>query len=339
MINVGVIGLGMMGRTHLNVYEQREDVKIAAISDLNPRRLSGEERAAGNIEGQAAGGDRFPDAARHDEGKKLIADDRVELVDICLPTPLHLEYATAALDAGKHVLVEKPVCRTAAEAFELADRAEAAEQQGLYTMPAMCMRFWPAWSWLKEAIERQTYGKVLAASFRRVAQHPGGPFYSDGPASGGAALDLHIHDVDFILYCFGAPRRVLSSGYRRITTEIDHVFSQYDYGGEPIVSVEGGWSMAPGFGFRMQYTVNFERATASFEIGAEPELTLYEEGKPPVPVHVSPGLGYEHEIDYFLRCVRDRTPPRTVTVRQAAESVRLVEAECRSIETGEAAKL
>ena len=53
---------------------------------------------------------------------------------------------------------------------------------------------------------------MLSASFRRVASHPGGPFYSDGARCGGAALDLHIHDTDFVQYCFGMPTSVTSFG-------------------------------------------------------------------------------------------------------------------------------
>jgi predicted dehydrogenase len=336
VINVGIIGLGMMGSTHLDVYAKREDVQIYAVSDIIPARLSGEEVAAGNVEGQAQGGADLSRTKRYPEGKLLIADPQVQLVDICLPTPIHMEYAVAALEAGKHVMVEKPLARTHADAMTLADAA--AQSTGM-SMCGMCMRFWPGWDWLKKAIEENTYGKVLAAHFRRVASHPGGPFYLDGDACGGAVLDLHIHDTDFIQYCFGTPAAVFSRGYAKITGQIDHVVTQYIYDDGPAVSAEGGWAMADGFGFQMQYTVNFEHATAEFSFDGKNNLRLIESGKEPCMLEVGDGMGYEREIDYFLKCIQNNVAPGTVTPAQAAESVRIVEAEAESIASGQIVKL
>ncbi len=335
MIRVGVIGLGMMGNTHLDVYAKRKDVQVVAISDLDPDRLSGKARAAGNIEGQAQGGADLSKARRYPEGMELIADGDVDLVDICLPTPLHVEYAIAALEAGKHVLVEKPLGRTAAEAHKLVSAAKKAKGM---IMPAMCMRFWPAWEWLKEAIDEGRYGPVRAAHFRRVANHPGGPFYTDGPACGGALLDLHVHDTDFVKYCFGKPDAVFSRGYSKITDQVDHLVTQYLYDNGPMVSAEGGWVMAPGFGFSMQFTVNFENATVVFDIGQKDQLVLVQDGKREA-ISVRDGMGYEHEIDYLLNCIASGTPPTVITLEDGAVSLDIVEAEGKSVATGQIVKL
>jgi len=331
MIAVGVIGLGMMGLTHLDVYAKRTDVRIAVIADANPDRLSGKERAGGNIEGQAQSGIDLTQVRQYNEGKDLINDNKVELVDICLPTPMHREYTEAALRAGKHVLVEKPLGRTAADAVKVADSAKKAK--GL-CMVAMCIRFWPGWDWLKNAIENQTYGSVLAAFFRRVAEHPGGPFYSNGELCGGALLDLHVHDTDIVQYYFGIPKAVSSRGYSKVTGEIDHVITQYHYDDVPLVTAEGGWVMAEGFGFKMQYTVNFERATATFEFDGENHLMLYEPGKKPQELNVGSETGYEREIAYFLNCVQKNEKPSVVTLDDAVNSLKIVEAENESIASG-----
>ncbi len=331
MINVGVIGIGTMGTTHLDVYRKRTDAKVIAVSDLIAERRNGKARATGNIEGQAQGGFDYASAKQYDEGMKLIADPDVQLVDICLPTPLHAEYAIAALKAGKHVLVEKPLARNPESANELRKVSEAAST---LSMCAMCMRFWPGWTWLKETVDKKTYGKVLGAQFRRLASFPGGPFYSDGAKSGGAVLDLHIHDTDFIHYCFGVPDSVSTAGYSNETSEPDHVMTHYRYKDIPLVTAEGGWGMAPGFGFRMQYIVNFEKATASFDIAAEQKLTLCERGQSPRAVNLEPGMGYEFEIAYFLDCIKNNRRPTTVTLQQAAQSVAIVAAEVKSMRSG-----
>jgi len=131
----------------------------------------------------------------------------------------------------------------------------------------MCLRFWPEWSAAKAAVASGSYGRVLSARFRRVAQAPGwghGHFLNAAD-SGGALLDLHIHDVDFIRFCFGHPSRVFSRGHTRVSGGIDHVVSQYDTAGGAVISAEGSWAMTPGFGFCMAYTVVFERATLDYD--------------------------------------------------------------------------
>src|SRR5215218_533016 len=127
MINVGVIGLGMMGQTHLDAYAKRADVTVVAISDKDPDRLSGKTRAVGNVEGQAQGGFDLAKAKGYAEGMDLIKDKAVDVVDICLATPLHVEYAIAALKKGKHVLVEKPLARTYKDAMKLVKAAQKAK--------------------------------------------------------------------------------------------------------------------------------------------------------------------------------------------------------------------
>lgn len=332
MINVGVLGLGMMGLTHLDAYSKRRDAKVVAISDKMPERLEGKVKAQGNVEGQAKGEFDLSQARKYPEGMDLIKDPDVQLVDICLPTPMHVDYALAALAAGKHVLIEKPLARTAADAARLAD---AAEKAAGFSMVAMCMRFWPGWTWLKRVVEEKTYGKVCAATFRRVACHPGGAFYSSGELSGGAILDLHIHDTDFVQYLFGMPQSVSSVGYSKVTSEIDHIVTHYRYRDVPMVVAEGSWSMSPGFPFNMAYTVNFERATAVYDLGAKPQLMLYEPGRSPHAVEMESGMGYDHEIGYFLECIAAGARPTRVTLRDGQRCIQIIEAESRSAKTSQ----
>ncbi len=233
---VGVIGIGMMGSTHLDAYRKIDGAEVVAVADPIKERREGLSTAAGNIEGQSKGGVHFSAFRKYEDGMDLISDPDMDLIDICLPTPLHLRYAKAALASGRHVLSEKPFALDSRQGKELADAA--ADAKGML-MCAMCMRFWPGWTWLKERVEDQQYGKVLGAQFRRTTCHPGGPFYSDGAACGGAILDLHIHDTDFIQYCFGVPKAVFSRGYAKDTTHIDHVVTQYLYDDIPWWSRKG----------------------------------------------------------------------------------------------------
>jgi predicted dehydrogenase len=338
MINVGVIGLGMMGQTHLDVYAKRSDVKVVAISDRDPDRLSGKVRAAGNVEGQAQGAFNLSQATAYAEGMDLIKDKTVDMVDICLATPLHVEYAIAALKKGKHVLVEKPLARTGKDAQKLAKAA--AKAKGL-SMCAMCMRFWPGWTWLKEAVDHKTYGKVYSASFKRLATMPPGAFYANGELSGGAILDLHLHDADFVQFVFGKPAAVSSRGYTKTSGAIDHVLTQYLYEGEaapPLITAEGAWAMAAPYEFRMQYTVNFADATAVFDLLSPAPLVLYRGGQKET-ITLDARMGYDLEIAYFLDCIAKNEKPSIVTMQDAANAVALIDAEEKSVLSGKPVRM
>ena len=334
MINVGVIGLGMMGLTHLDVYADSKLARVVAVADADKGRHDGSVKARGNVDGQAKGKFDVTTVKGYADAIALINDPAVQMVDVCLPTPLHKKFGIAVLEAGKHLLMEKPLARTSADAFALADAADAAYAKSkTLAMPAMCMRFWPGWNWLKKAVAENTYGKVLSAKFTRLASHPGGPFYLSNDASGAAALDLHIHDTDFVQHLFGMPKSVSSRGYSKLTAGVDHLNTVYEFADTPLVTAEGGWCMADGFPFQMRYQVNFEKATAVFDIAASENLTLSQGGKS-VAVAIETAGGYEQEIEYFLTCINTKTRPTIVTLRDAANAVKIVEAEVESVRTG-----
>ena len=184
---------------------------------------------------------------------------------------------------------------------------------------------------MKEVLAR------VRVALRRVAQPPawGQKFFLDGKLSGGALLDLHIHDTDFIQFCFGRPLSVFSTGFSKVSGAIDHVVTQYQVASGACVSAEGSWAMTEGFGFQMSYTAVFENATADYDIarGAD-ALKLFEKGKEPRALGLSGQDGYLGELKYMLECVRSGTPPSTVTPQDGVSAVEICEAEERSVNSG-----
>jgi len=331
MTNVGVIGLGMMGVTHLDVYASLPRARVVAVADRNADKRSGQRNTTGNIDGHAQGAFDLSQTTRYAEATDLIDDPDVQVVDICLPTDLHADVAVAALRAGKHVLIEKPMARTAAEAQRIINTAVDAAG---FAMVAMCMRFWPGWDWLKQRIDDGAFGRLLGLSIERTSPHPGGPFYADAARSGAAILDLHLHDADFVQWCCGPPDAVRSVGYSHVTDGVDHVVTQYLYRNGPTVVAEAGWSMSPGYPFTMRYTANFEQATAVFDLAARQKLMLYQRGGESEPIDLDDRMGYHHELSYFLGCIETSQTPRRVTLAESQAAIALIEAEAKSVASG-----
>jgi predicted dehydrogenase len=324
-----------MGRVHYGTYEKLPGVQVVAIADADPKRAKGDLSGGwGNIEADKANQLPMDRIRGTTDYREMLTWPEVDAVDICLPTPAHVAIAPEALAAGKHVICEKPLARTSADAKVIADAV--ARYPDLVFMPAMCMRFWAEWEWLKRAVSEERYGKVRSATFRRVGSIPAG-WFRDGKASGGGLLDLHVHDTDFVYHLFGKPRAVFSQGYTGLSGEIDHLVTQYVYDpgkGPALVSAEGSWTQAEGFGFSMRFTVNFERATADFDLFREGKtLMLAQDGKNE-PVETEKHNGYAGELAYFIECVRTKTQPTRVTAQDGVEGLLIVEAEGRSVRSG-----
>jgi predicted dehydrogenase len=331
-LNVAVVGLGFMGATHLRAYLQNPLARVVAVGGQRRLPVNGVlAGVAGNI--QTSGDIQLGNAVKvYRELTALLADPEIELVDICTPTAQHPAQVIAALQAGKHVLCEKPLARTAAGAREIL--AVAAKAPGRL-MPAMCMRFWPGWAWLKTMVTQLTYGKVLAATFRRQTALPAwsdsGTYAAD---SGGALYDLHIHDTDFVNYLFGRPQSVFASGVVAADGAIHHVVTQYHYPGGPAVCAEGSFLLAAGF--NMAYTLHCERATVDFDFArGAAALQVTEPGRPPQVIPLENTDGYAAEIHYFLNCLATGTAPQTVTAADGVTALEICAAEEQSLRTGQ----
>jgi len=327
-VNVAVVGLGFMGVTHLRAHLDNPAARVVAVCDATRTPVDGVlPGVAGNI--KKSDGIRLGPEVKvflHLDG--MLADPEVQIVDICTPTTLHPAQVIAALRAGRHVLCEKPLARTSAEAMEILK--VAAESPGML-MPAMCMRFWPGWAWLKQAVAEQAFGRVLAANFRRVSEMA--PAARQGSYAGGALFDIHIHDSDFVNFLFGQPASVFSSGVTGPSGDINHVVTQYHFPGGPVVHAEGSWLLAKGF--NMSYTIHCERATLDFDLSrGAGALQITETGCESRIVKLDGPDGYGAETRYFVDCVANGNPPMLVTAQDGVTAIRICEAEEQSVRTG-----
>jgi predicted dehydrogenase len=327
-VNVGVAGLGFMGTTHLRIYQTIRHARVVAVCDAVRGPVNGLLRAvSGNL--NHAGDIRLgPRVKVYREFADLIADPEVGLVDICTPTGLHAAQAVAALKAGKHVLCEKPLAPDLAAARRI---VQVAGRSKKFLMPAMCMRFWPGWSWLKDVVTDGRFGRVLAMDLRRVTARPA--WSRAGTHLGGALLDLHIHDTDFVNFLFGRPAAVSSSGVLGPTGSVDHIVTQYFYPRGPVVHAVGSWLLPDGF--NMGFTANCERATIDFDLsrGAD-ALQLHEINQPPRAIKLKNSDGYREEIACFVNSVVRGLKPSVVTPQDGLTALEICAAEEKSVRTG-----
>ena len=316
MLKVGLIGCGFMGTMHANCYKALPGVEIVALADV--RREKAEELARGTS------------AVIYGDGMDLIREADVDVIDICLPTYLHAKYALAAMDKVGYLFIEKPVSLTVEESEALIEKAKAT---GCQVQVGQVIRFWDEYVALRGIIDGGKLGKIKSATFRRLSPSPDwgwNNWLHDIPLSGGAAQDLHVHDVDYVLSVFGTPKKIYSLK-NRIGEENSYINTLMEYDGFP-VSVEGTWDLPASFPFTASFRVVFEGGVVDFGGG---HFTLYtESGAEEIKIEkkdlsVSGGTsgnisdlgGYYNELLYFTERAAAGEPIAMATLESASASL------------------
>lgn len=322
MIRVGLIGCGGIGAVHAECWLAMKDkVRLVAVADMN------EERAQKYAD--KAGGQMYRD------GRELLENEELDVVDICVPTFLHADYLEWAMAKVKNVIVEKPVCLTEAEAERI---LEAEKKSGALVQVAHVVRFTDAYAYLKKVVEDGTYGKVVAGDFARLSPRPTWMVgHDDVNRTGSMALDLHIHDVDFVRYLMnGDPDSIQTSSVKDENGIVQHIWTSYKYG-DVVLMAEGSWNYTAGMPFAQTFRVRLERATVVLgedgalkvypeqdgvilpEIGAKEEMDM--------GINVSDMGPYLNEIKYFIETIETQNFNGIVPLSEAIASFRLAKKE------------
>lgn len=192
-LHVGVIGLGWSGETHIKAYLQQPNVAVQALAGLEADRL-------------AALGKTYNIPHLYPDYQELIARDDLDAVSVCLPNFLHAPVSIAALKRGKHVLCEKPLARTAAEAETIVQAAAAA---GRVLQVVFNQRARGEIQVLKRYIEAGNLGRIyhVKASWIRRSGIPGleSWFTKRAMSGGGPLIDIGVHMLDLVLYLLNEP--------------------------------------------------------------------------------------------------------------------------------------
>jgi len=269
----------------------------------------------------------------------MLSEEKLDAISLTLPTYLHADCSIKALEAGVNVLCEKPMALNVADCERM---IEAAKKSGKILQIGHCVRFWPEYAKAKEIVAGGEYGRVIAATFQRLGSAPNWAadnWFTDEQRSGGMALDLHIHDTDFVQYLFGMPRAVRSFAAKGTGGQLVHIVTRYLYDDVKVVTAEGSWAMMPAFGFEMSFGIVLEKATLVYDCTREPRFKVCPaEGKAFGP-EVEEGDGYSLEIAHFAKNVRAEETETVTTLEQSRDSVRIVEAEKESVKKGKQVSL
>ena len=302
-----------MGATHLQAYTGLPNVTVAAVCSSNQVALSGDLSKVGGNLGRRSQTYDFSAVSKYTAWRDLVADPSLDAVDICLPSELHADVAVAALAAGKHVLVEKPMALLTADCQRM---LEAAERHHRILMVAHVLRFFPQYRYLKHFVESGEYGSIRNALFvRRCGVPDWSKWLTSEDRSGGPLLDLLIHDLDQALWLFGPPARVAAKSMG----EVDTVSATLLYPDGPEVRVQGGW-FAAGTPFAMGFQVCADKA----ELELTPE-GLRQNGVTgeQQTVSLEEKDGFDAEAEYFVDCCIAGRQPSVCPPADSAKAVAL----------------
>lgn len=333
-MNIGIIGTGFIGNAHATACARSDTLMLAAICDTN--------RQAGEKAAQEFG------CAFYSNAEEMLRQEKIDIVDICLPTFLHEQYVLLAAKHKKHVICEKPVTLT----LESMDRMiEAARTAGVQFMAAQVIRFWPEYVEMKKMVDAGGFGEIKMVCASRLGQHPTWTkWHKDPEKSGGGLFDLHLHDIDFLTYVFGEVKSVYAVGWRSETGCWNHVQTSIQFKNGVSAVAEGAFDMTENYPFTMTFRIVGESRTVDYRLTAGVNLedvgssiretVLYENGQAPQKAVVDTSIdAYQAELEYFAGCVADGKPVEIVPPESSRETIRIMLAIQSSLETGKAVML
>jgi predicted dehydrogenase len=336
MVRIGIAGIGFMGMIHYLAVRKVQGARVVALCSRDPKKLAGDWRGVRGNLGPPGEVMDLADVKKFERLDDMLADPEIDLVDICNPTYLHAEAAVAALRAGKHVLVEKPIALRPEDADSM---LEAARQAGRLLMVAQVLPFFPEFAHAADAIRSGRNGRLVAAHFQRVIARPDWSAASaSADRTGGPAIDLHVHDTHFIGLVAGVPRAVFSTGVRE-GGAVQYLATQYLYGQNgPCVSCTCGAIAPKARPFVHGFEIYLERATLVHQSGTVPLTVLTDDGVvvPDLKGGGDPVEAFTAEIQTAVDGVAAGRVPELLSAQLARDALVMCYKECESVRTGAA---
>jgi predicted dehydrogenase len=325
VLNLGIAGMGYIGRVHLEASRKVPDAKVLAVATLEPEKIR----------------DSLPGLQIYPSYPELLRDDRLNAVIICLPTDLHEEATVRAAERGCHILCEKPMGLDAVSAQRMLQAAQAHRR---ILMVAHVLRFWPQYARIKELIEAGEVGSLRSVTAYRLSKFPNWSDWFRNPArSGGCLLDLQVHDVDFIHWILGHPQSVYTVGIQSPTGSWDHVHTTLSYP-HAQASIEASSLMPDSWPFTTSILVLGTEGALEYAFRVGANIQEREQASHFFRLYKSDGTVSEPttltddpfvtQLRYFLHCIAERQPPRRCPPEETCQVMQVMTASRQSADSG-----
>jgi len=319
-LKVGIIGAGSMGSVHATGWQQT-GADIVGIHAPGSRRAAGLADSVG--------------AAVFEELDDLLTE--VDVLDICAPTHRHFDQISAAAAAGRHVICEKPLALSTAEATEAQRVCQAA---GVRLLVAHVVRFFPEYVTARQRARAGDIGEVAVIRLNRLGYQPGGDqdWFRDVKKSGGVVFDLMIHDFDFARWLSGDITTVYAKSVRTGHPDMaDHVLAILEHESGALTHVQGSWALPPPT-FRTAFEIAGSGGLITFDSEQQAPLrysrSVTEVADVPAPGSPLAESPWTTELRHFADVLSGRAEA-LVTAEDAVAAVRIAEAAAESITSGE----
>ena len=350
LIKVGFIGCGEIANAkHLPALAKVERCEVVAFCDIIRERAEETAKRFGTA-----------DAKVYTDYKQLLKDESIDVVHVCTPNRSHSFITVDALEAGKHVMCEKPMAINSAEAKKMLD---AAERTGKLLTIGYQNRFRTDSTDLKQEAEDGVFGDIYyaKATYLRRSGCPGGWFGDKSRSGGGPLIDLGVHVIDLVRYLAGSPKAVSAYGVTFNNLGPDRASGKKEWqvegNGDPytvedfttaLIRFDNGFTVS----VEASFNLNIKKDVGNIELFGtnagctiNPDLELFTQiaGK---FVNVKPcdsialefnGL-FEREIKGFVDAVNGDAPC-IATAEDGVELMRIIDAIYESAETGRSVEI
>lgn len=338
MVKIALVGAGFIGQTHANCYKKIENVDVVAVVDKVEEK--GKKLA------------KELNASFYNHINELLDDKNIDCIDICVPTFLHSDMVVRVANAGKHVFCEKPLALSLKEADKM---IKAVKTNNVKAMVGHALRFWPEYVRAKELVDSGELGKPLQCFCQRLAITPDWHQENWGlneKYSGGVAIDLHIHDLDYLIWLFGKPSIIKAQGvYNPDIIKhggLVHITTTIEFKNGAAGLAEGGWAFRGSFPFTMIFRILCESGTVEWIFRAgknieerfqEANLTVYRDDGSTDILEVKKKDAYLQELSYFVNCLKNNKPIENATFEDGKAALELALAAVKSAKEKSVVKL
>jgi len=324
-LGLAILGAGTIGTIHSLCVADVPGVQVRAVWS---RTFSRAQELAARVGGQA-----------YESLEEALAAPDVDVAVICTPTFLHEPHTLAAINAGKHVICEKPLARDLKSAETI---IEASQKAGVQLHVAHVVRFFPEFRRLHDLVQEGVVGQPALVRMARVAPFPrgSGGWHNQLGLSGGVVLDMGIHDLDWLLWTLGPAERVYARGLYSSPERpsyLDYGLITARFANGAMAHVEASWAEVGDFrvfgevsGDKGLLTYDSLNSTAlSVELRQPPEAPGVQ-----VPTSYTTKSPYALQMEHFAACIRGEEDP-LITPEEAFQALRLALAALEAMESNQ----